>query len=100
MGLSRFQPLGGLTPNSAQGWIIQKSHRGRRKGVSIRVDATHFSFSNPNSPLQGIPKYEIRIPCKVSGQMDQFVLGPQKKAQKWPKTSIFGHFILFFPTLL
>ena len=66
----------------------------------IRVDDTHFSFSDPNSPLQGIPKYEIRMPCKVSGQLDQFVLGPQEMAQKWPKTTVFGHFILFFTTLL
>ena len=42
----------------------------------VRVDATHFSFSDSNSPLQGIPKYEIRMPCKVLGQLDQFVLGP------------------------
>ena len=41
-----------------------------------RVDATHFSFSDSNSPLQGIPKYKIRMPCKVLGQSDQFVLGP------------------------
>lgn len=53
-----------------------------RLRVRVRVDDTHFSFSDPNSPLQGIPKYEIRMPCKVSGQLDQFVLGPQIMAQK------------------
>ena len=38
----------------------------------LLVDATHFFFSDSNSPLQGIPKYKIRMPCKVLGQSEGY----------------------------
>ena len=62
----------------SQGWTLNlvKDGRGINSRMDVRVDATHFSFSDPNSPMQGIPKYEIRMPCNVLGQSDHFVPGP------------------------
>ena len=57
-------------------WFVAFVASGFYLRINSRVDAIHFSFSDLNSPLQGIPKYEIWMPCKVLGQSDQFVPGP------------------------